>query len=402
MTDIKKAQPETMAVHSGVYVDAQYHSVTTPIYPSSTFAFKGLGEPPPFDYSRSGNPTRQALQENLCALEGAAGAFAVCSGMAAIHTVMMLLGPGDHVICARELYGGSHRLFTQILAKRGITFSFLERLDAASIEAAFQPQTRLIWIETPTNPLLNIVDIAAVVEIAQKHKVLTALDNTFLTPLLQRPLDLGADLVVYSTTKYLNGHSDVVGGAIAARTKALAEQLYFLVNALGLGSAPFDAWLVLRGIKTLPQRMKAHERNGAALATFLTSHPLVKRVYYPGLPEHPGHDVACRQQKGFGGMLSFEADTTKVDLKRFFGALEYFKLSVSLGGVESLIEQPWSMSHLAMPEAERRAAGITEAVVRVSAGIEASEDLVGDLKNALEYAASSDSVAYKNVKADTL
>ena len=389
MADFKKTKPETIAVHAGVYVDAQYRSVTTPIYPSSTFAFEGLGQPPPVDYSRSGNRTRQALQENLNDLEGGAGAFALCSGMTAIHTVMMLLKPGDHVICSRELYGGSYRLFTQVFAERGIEYSFLEEMDAAAVEAAVRPHTRLVWIETPTNPLLNIVDIAAVVEVSKRHGLLTALDNTFLTPLLQRPLEMGVDLVVYSTTKYLNGHSDVVGGAIVARSKGLAEKLSFLINALGLGSTPFDAWLVLRGMKTLPQRMKAHERNGAALALFLKSHALVKRVFYPGLPEHPGHCVARRQQKGFGGMLSFEVDAARVDLLCFFKALTYFKLSVSLGGVESLIEQPWSMSHLAMPEAARRAAGITEAIVRVSAGIEAAEDLISDLESALEKAVSS-------------
>lgn len=387
MTGAESSFPETTAVHAGVYQDRQYHSVTTPIYPSTTFYFDVLGESPPFDYSRSGNPTRQALQENLNALEGGAGAFAVCSGVTAIHTVLMLLKAGDHVICGRELYGGTHRLLTHMLPAWGMTVSFIDSLQPETIEAALRPQTRLIWIETPTNPLLNLVDIEAVAAVAHRSDILVAVDNTFLTPIFQRPLDFGADLVVYSTTKYLNGHSDVVGGAIVVRTADLRQRVDFLINAIGVGSAPFEAWLVLRGIKTLPQRMRAHEQNGARLAAYLEQQPAVRRVFYPGLPHHPGHAIAKKQQSGFGGMLSFEVDLQCLDMRRFFQSLRYFHLSVSLGGIESLIEQPWSMSHLAMPENERHIAGITEALFRISAGIEAPEDLTTDLERAFKAAA---------------
>ena len=386
MTLSKDASDATAAVHAGVYVDEQYHSVTTPIYTTSTFYFNGSGDPPPYDYTRCGNPTRQALQENINALEGGDQAFAVCSGVTAIHTVLLLLKSGDHVICGREIYGGSHRLFERVFSGLGIQFSFVDMFNVEDVAAAVRPETRMIWIETPTNPLLNIVDIQAVVALAQERGILTALDNTFMTPILQRPIEFGVDLVVYSTTKYLNGHSDVMGGAIVTRTADLSRRLDFLIGAIGVGSAPFDAWLVLRGIKTLPHRMKVHEQNAMAIVEFLKEHPMVKRVLYPGLSEHPCHELAKRQQKGFGGMLSCELDLEKLDLQRFFKALKYFKLSVSLGGVESLIQHPWSMSHAAMPKEARLAAGISKAIVRVSAGIEEVKDLIDDLKQALDTA----------------
>ncbi len=376
-------RPETRAVHEGVYLDSQWNSVTTPIYPSSTFYFDGLDTPPKYDYTRSGNPTRQALIDNLVAMEGGAGGIATSSGMSAIATVLMLLSAGDHVIAGHEIYGGSHRLFSQLLPRLGLEFSFVDLCDAEALRGAFRPETKLVWLETPTNPLLNIVDIAAVVEAARAHEALTAIDNTFLTPLLQRPLPFGVDVSVHATTKYLNGHSDVVGGAAIARTPELAERLGWLANCLGTSCSPFDAWLVLRGVKTLPARLQSHERNARALAGFLQGRPEVTRVLYPALPEHPGHELAARQQEGFGGMLSFEVDPGKVDLDRFFRALKLFHLSVSLGGVESLIEQPWSMSHLAMPAQAKHAAGITEGLVRVSAGIEHPDDLCTDLGTAL-------------------
>ncbi|MGF1448340.1 MAG: trans-sulfuration enzyme family protein [Opitutales bacterium] len=382
-SDDQPWRPETRAVHEGVYLDTQWNSVTTPIYPSSTFYFDGLGEPPAFDYTRSGNPTRQALIDNLVALEGGAGGIATSSGMSAIATVLLLLSAGDHVIAGHEIYGGSHRLFSQLLPRLGLEFSFVDLCDADALHDAFRPATKLVWLETPTNPLLNIVDIAAVVKAARTHDALTAIDNTFLTPLRQRPLNLGVDVSVHATTKYLNGHSDVVGGAAIARTRELAERLGWLANCLGTSCSPFDAWLVLRGVKTLPARLQSHERNAHALAEFLKSRSEVTRVLYPGLEEHPGHALAQRQQTGFGGMLSFEVDPKVVDLDRFFRALKLFHLSVSLGGVESLIEQPWSMSHLAMPPEAKHAAGITEGLVRVSAGIEHPEDLCADLGTAL-------------------
>lgn len=376
------AHPETRVVHTGVYQDHQYRSVTTPIYTTSTFAFEDLNTPPKFDYTRSGNPTREALQDNLCSLEGGLAAFSTVTGMAAIHTVLMTLNSGDHVITGHEVYGGTHRLLSQVLPRMGIAVSFVDLTEPEQIENAVLSNTRLIWFETPTNPLLNIIDMEAVVAVARRHGLLTAIDNTFLTPLLQRPFDFGVDIVVHSTTKYLNGHSDALGGAIIVKDEALAKSVGFLVNALGTGSAPFDSWLVLRGVKTLSLRLAAAQNNAIRLAEWLSTHPRVRRVFYPGLVDHPGHQLASRQQRGFGGMLSFEVDDGVVDVAAFFKALSLFNLCVSLGGVESLIEQPWTMSHLAMPEAARRAAGITPGLIRLSAGIENNDDLIADLDQA--------------------
>lgn len=378
--------PQTAAVHAGVYQDKQFNSVTTPIYTTSTFFFDSIEEPPKFDYTRSGNPTRYALQENLVQLEGGHAAFAICSGMAAIHTVLSLLSSGDHVICGNEVYGGTHRLFSQVTPKAGIKFSHVDMTDSDAIENAVCDNTKLIWIETPTNPLLNIVDISAVVKIAKQHKIITALDNTFLTPVLQRGFELGVDIVVHSTTKYLNGHSDIVGGAIITGSRDLSERVAFLVNAIGVGQSPYDSWLVLRGIKTLLPRMEAHQKSADAISKMLNEHSAVKKVFYPGLDSHPHHDLAKKQQSGFGAIVTFEVDLEKIDISKFFKNLKYFSLCVSLGGVESLIEQPWSMSHLAMPDADRLAVGITPGIIRISAGIEYPDDLVNDLLSAFEIA----------------
>jgi len=383
----ENARPETLAVHKGVYQDEQWCSVTTPLYASSTFAFPELGTPPPFDYTRSGNPTRQALNENLAALEGGTDAHATSSGMSAILTVLHLLEAGDHIVTGKEIYGGAYRLLSQVAPKMGLQVSFIDLLNLDAVAGAITDKTRLIWLETPTNPLLNIVDLEGIAGLAAQHGLLTAIDNTFLTPLRQRPFDFGIDISVHSTTKYLNGHSDMVGGVVVCREKELGERVGWLVNALGTGQSPHDAWLTLRGVKTLPVRLAAHESNARALAFFLKEQAMVKRVLYPGLPEHPGHELATRQQFGFGGMLSFELDAEKVDMQAFFKALHYFSLCVSLGGVESLIEQPWSMSHLAMPEEARLAAGITKGLVRISAGIEHPTDLTEDLAQALQVAA---------------
>lgn len=381
---LEHCAPATRAVHAGVYKDEQFRSVTTPIYTTSTFAFDGVSGVPPFDYTRSGNPTRQALNENLAALDGGTHAEAVCSGMAAITLVLMQFSAGDHVVCGHEIYGGSHRLFSQVLPRFGLKFTHVDMTDLAAIEAAITPETKLIWIETPTNPLLNIVDLAGVAAIAKARGVRTALDNTFLTPLQQRAFDFGIDYSVHSTTKYINGHSDMIGGAVIVKDAELGKQLYFLVNALGIGSSPFDAWLCLRGVKTLEPRLARHQKNALALAEALEASPLVKRVFYPGLPSHPQHELAKKQQSGFGGMLSFELDTEAVDIDGFLKTLNLYSMGVSLGGVESLIEQPWSMSHLAIPAKDKLAAGITEGIIRISAGIEADEDLVRDLLQALE------------------
>jgi cystathionine gamma-synthase len=373
----------TQAVHTGVYVDTAYNSVTTPIYPSSTFYFDRLGHHRGYDYGRSGNPTRSALAENLAALENGRFADITATGMAAITSVMFLLNPGDHAIVGQDVYGGTYRLFHSVLAPMGYRFSFVDMRDLGNVEAAVRKETRCIWIETPSNPLLTLVDVPATTGLARRHGLLSVVDNTFASPYFQQPLELGADVVVHSTTKYINGHSDVVGGAIITKDERLAERIAFIVNAIGTPCSPFDAFLVLRGVKTLPLRMEAHQRNAMAVARFLTEHPSVKRVYYPGLEDHPQHALARRQMSGFGGMLSFDLDLERVGLEAFFSKLAIFRLAESLGGVESLIEQPWTMSHAGMSEEARRQAGISAATIRVAAGVEDPDDLVADLGQAM-------------------
>jgi len=374
----------TRAVLTGTAKDTQYNSVITPVYPTSTFRFAELGKTKGYDYTRSGNPTRAALEENIAALEGGLGASATASGMAAITTVLFLLQPGDHVVTGSDIYGGTYRLFKDIFAKRGISFSFINMMDLAAIKKAIRPSTRMIWIETPSNPLLHIVDLETVIDLAKKKKLLSVVDNTFLSPYFQRPFEFGADMVVHSTTKYLNGHSDVVGGAIVYNHKGLGEKVRYFVNALGVSEAPFDAWLVLRGIKTLPYRMEAHQKNALKIASFLEGHPRVKQVYYTGLESHPQQALIKKQMKGSGGMLAFELNTEKVPLKGFFRKMELFQLAESLGGVESLIEHPWSMSHASMGPEGLKASGITKETIRISAGIESAADLIKDLGKALQ------------------
>lgn len=374
----------TSAIHTGIYKDKSYNSVTTPIYPTSTFYFDALGKNKGYDYTRSGNPTRTALEENLAALEGGVGSSVTATGMAAISAVLFFLGSGDHVVTGDDIYGGSYRLFARVMTKMGVSFSFVNMRDLKAVQKAIRPNTKLIWIETPSNPLLNIIDLGGVIALAKKKKILTAVDNTFLSPYFQRPFDFGADIVVHSTTKYINGHSDVVGGAIVYANKTVEEQGRFLVNALGVAEPPFDCWLVLRGVKTLVPRMEAHQANALALARFLEGHSSVKKVYYPGLKSHPQQDLIRKQMKGFGGMLAFELDTRKVALNKFFKKLKYFSLAESLGGVESLIEHPWLMSHSSMGEAALKASGITKETIRVSVGIEDKDDLIADLANALK------------------
>ncbi|HCO43434.1 trans-sulfuration enzyme family protein [Immundisolibacter sp.] len=369
----------TRCVHGGVYKDPLYNSVVTPLYPSSTFYFEGPRQTSGYDYTRTKNPTRDALEENLASLEGGAGATAVATGMAAITTALHLLPPGAHVIAGNDIYGGTYRLFANVLPARGLRFSLVDMGDLNAVAAAFEPDTALVWIETPSNPLLRLTDIAAVSALAREHGALICADNTFLSPYLQRPLALGADLVVHSTTKYLNGHSDVVGGAIVAGTPELAEKVAATANALGTTSSPYDAWLVLRGVKTLPLRMQAHERNAQALAQFLLEHPKVSRVHYPGLPDHPGHALARRQQDGFGAMLSFDLEGGEAAVFRLVERLKLYAFAESLGGVESLIEHPASMSHAAMTPQAQAQAGIGPGLVRVSVGIEDADDLIADL-----------------------
>jgi O-succinylhomoserine (thiol)-lyase len=377
-------QFETRCVHTGVDKDSAYLSATTPIYPTSTFRWDDLKTNRGFDYTRSGNPTRRALEENLAALEGGIDCRATCTGMSAIVATMHLFQPGDHIITGHDIYGGTYRLFDAVYRQMGLTFSFVRMGDPENVRKAATPKTKAVWIETPSNPLLNLVDIQAVCQVAKERGLITLADNTFLSPYLQRPFDFGVDIVVHSTTKYLNGHSDVVGGCVITRHQEHAEKIGYIVNAMGLACSPFDAWLVLRGVKTLAPRMEAHQRSAAALAKYLQNHPQVERVYYPGLPEHPQHELAKRQQRGFGAMLSIDVKGGRPKVEKILSRLRLFQLAESLGGIESLIEYPDTMSHASMTEAARREAGITEKTLRISVGIEHPDDLIADFRQALE------------------
>ena len=375
----------TCTVHSGVDKDATFNSVTTPLYQTSTFRFLEPGKTSGYDYTRTANPTRTALEENIAALEGGLSAAAVATGMAAVTTALHFLKSGDHLLCTHDCYGGTERILRLYREQFGIEVEWIDMSDLAGVRRAIRPTTRGIWIETPSNPLLRVIDIAALTALAHGHGALAFIDNTFLSPYFQRPFEFGADIIIHSTTKYLNGHSDVVGGAVVVRTPAHAERLRFLTNTLGQGASPFDCWLVLRGIKTLVPRMKAHEHNAAAVAEFLSGHRNVRKVFYPGLPDHPGHELAKRQQKGFGGMVSFEVDGGEKEVNRVLRNVRIFTLAESLGGVESLVEHPVTMSHGSMEPARRDAAGINARVIRLSVGIEDEADLLEDLEQALNF-----------------
>jgi len=374
---------QTRCVHTGVNKDSTFNSCITPIYPSSTFYWDDLNTHRGFDYTRSGNPTRAALEENLAALEGGISCRATCTGMAAITTALHLFKPGDHIITGHDIYGGTYRLFANIFTEQGYKFSFVDMGNPDNVRQAITPQTRGIWIETPSNPLLNIVDIAAITAIAKSANCISIADNTFLSPYLQRPFEHGVDVIVHSTTKYLNGHSDVVGGCVITRQQKHADRIAYIVNALGLGCSPFDAWLVLRGVKTLAPRMEAHQRGAMALARMLAENPNVEHVYFPGLESHPQHELAKRQQSGFGAMLSFDLKGGRPAVEKMLSQLKMFQLAESLGGVESLIEYPDTMSHASMTQEARRAAGISEKTVRVSVGIEHPDDLIADMRQAI-------------------
>ena len=376
-------QFETRCVHVGVDKDSTFLSATTPIYTTSTFRWDDLKTNRGFDYTRSGNPTRKALEENLAALEGGIDCRATSTGMSAIAATMHLFQPGDHIIAGHDIYGGTYRLFDSVFRKMGMEFSFVRMGDPENVRRAMTAKTKCVWIETPSNPLLNIVDIAAICDVARQGNALSIADNTFLSPYLQRPFEHGCDIVVHSTTKYLNGHSDVVGGCVITRQKDHAEKISYIVNALGLACSPFDAWLVLRGVKTLGPRMEAHQRGAMIVAKYLQAHPRVAHVYYPGLTDHPQHDLAKRQQSGFGAMLSFDVKGGRPFVEQVLSKLKMFQLAESLGGVESLIEYPDTMSHASMNEAARREAGITDSTLRVSVGIEHPDDLVADFEQAL-------------------
>ena len=376
---------ETRCVHTGVDKDSAYLSAITPIYPTSTFRWDDLQTNRGFDYTRSGNPTRKALEENIAALEGGIDCKATATGMAAITAAMHLFKPGDHIIAGNDIYGGTYRLFNNVLEDFGLKFSFIAMHDAENVRNALTPQTKGIWIETPSNPLLNLTDIAAVTQIAREAGAITVADNTFMSPYLQRPFEHGVDVVIHSTTKYLNGHSDVVGGCVVTRYQEHAERIAYIVNALGLSCSPFDAWLVLRGVKTLGPRMEAHQRGAVAIARMLVEHPRVERVYYPGLPDHPQHELAKRQQYGFGAMVSFDVKGSRADAERVLYGVKLFQLAESLGGVESLVAYPETMSHASISEEKRRAAGISDRTIRVSVGIEHPDDLVADLRRSLDF-----------------
>ena len=374
----------TKAIHGGQKHDPAYGAVMPPIYQTSTYAQSTPGGHKGFEYSRTHNPTRAALEAALASIEDGNYGLAFGSGLAAIDAVMKLLSPGDEVISTNDLYGGTYRLFTKIFERFGIKFHFVGMSDVSAIEAKINQNTKLIWVETPTNPMMNVVDIVACAAIAKKHQVLLAVDNTFATPYLQQPLNLGADIVMHSATKYLGGHSDVVMGALVVRDNALAERLYFIQNASGAVCGPQDSFLVLRGIKTLHVRMQRHCENGRAVAEYLKSHPAVEQVYWPGFEDHPNHEIARNQMRDFGGMISFV--TKGNDFQKAISVVEklkVFTLAESLGGVESLAGHPASMTHASIPKEEREKTGVVDSLIRLSVGIEDAEDLIHDLEQAL-------------------
>jgi cystathionine gamma-synthase len=381
----------TLAVRASLESDAQHGAVVPPLHLSSNYTFAGYGNKRRYDYCRSGNPTRDALADALTALEGGAGCTVTSSGMAALMLVVQLLEPGDLLIAPHDCYGGTYRLFQHLAAKGHFDVSFVDETDPAALRLACAKKPRLILVETPSNPLLRIVDIEQVAVMASSSGALLAVDNTFLSPALQQPVALGADIVVHSTTKYLNGHSDVVGGAVVAASSELAETLGWWANCLGITGAPFDSYMTLRGIRSLHARIRQHEENANLLAQVLNEHPSVDRVYYPGLRTHPGHELACRQQKGFGGMVSFEIKGGEAEVKSFVEGLNFFSLAESLGGVESLVCHPPSMTHAPVSAEALAAAGIKQNLIRLSVGIESGHDLVADVLKALEVATAAPS-----------
>lgn len=384
-----KANSVTTCVRASLETDSQHGAVVPALHLSSNFTFVGLNQPRQYDYTRSGNPTRDALADALNELEGGAGATVTCSGMAAITLVCQLLAPGDRLLAPHDCYGGTFRLFTTLAERGQFELEFVDQTDAVAFNAAVARKPTLIWVETPSNPLLRVVDVESVVTAARTIGARVACDNTFLSPALQNPIALGADLVVHSTTKYLNGHSDVVGGAVIASTEELAQEVRDWSNNLGLTGAPFDSYLTLRGVRTLHVRMQAHEHNASRIVDALVDDNRILQVYYPGLESHPGHDIAVRQQKGFGGMVSIELDTRKLCIRTFAESLQFFSLAESLGGVESLVCHPSSMTHAPLSQADKDAAGITEGLIRLSVGIEDPEDLVADLQQAIEISAAA-------------
>ena len=377
----------TRAIRAGQRPDESTGAIMPPIHLSSTYVQPKLGEHKGYEYSRTQNPTREILERNVAALEGATNGLAFASGMAATEAVLSLFDAGTHIICGENVYGGTHRIMTQIFQRRGFDFSFVDSRDLNKIDDAITFKTKLLFVETPSNPMMHLTDLAALAEFARDRALTLAVDNTFATPYFQRPIELGAEIVVHSTTKYINGHSDVVGGVVVTTRGDLAERMAFYQNAAGAVPGPWDCWLTLRGIKTLPVRMRQHDASGRQIATWLAEHPEIRRVYYPGLPDHPQYDLACRQMSGFGGMIA--VDTGSLERARtLIESTRIFSLAESLGGVESLIGHPATMTHAGVPKEMREEMGLSEGLVRLSVGIEDTGDLIRDLDQALQKVAS--------------
>ena len=382
MTGKKSMKFATKTIHAGQEPDPTTGAVSVPIYQTSTYAQEGLGRHKGYEYARTQNPTRAALEQNLAALENGKYGFAFASGMAATNAVATLLNAGDHVIVNDNTYGGTFRLFDKVWKRFGLDFSYVDAREPQAVDDAARAETRMVFIETPTNPVMSIIDIEAVSEITRRRGIRLVVDNTFMSPYFQRPLDLGADIVVHSTTKYLNGHCDSVGGVVILNDEEDARAIAFIQNAAGAILSPMDSWLVMRGTKTLAVRMRQHDENGRLVAQFLSEHPKVKRVYYPGLKSHPQHELARRQMGGFGGMISFETGSLE-NARRVLEGVRLCTLGESLGGVETLISHPATMTHASVPEPERNRLGITDGLVRISVGIEDAEDIMADLDQAL-------------------
>jgi cystathionine beta-lyase/cystathionine gamma-synthase len=382
MKSRKKTGFATRAIHDGQQPDPLTGAVTVPIYATSTYVQQGIGENKGYEYSRVSNPTRDRLEENLASLEGGIAARVFASGMAAINAIASMLNAGDHVVCGDDLYGGTPRLFNQVLTNFGLEFSYVDTSDANNVERAIRKNTRLVHVETPTNPLMRLSDLPAISQICRRKKVELVVDNTFMSPYFQQPLALGADMVVHSTTKFLNGHSDGLGGVVVCSRPEQAEKLAFLQKCAGAILSPFECWLVLRGVKTLAARMEVHDRNGRAVAKFLANHKKVKKIFYPGLPNHPQHELAKRQMTGFGAMITFETGSLK-NANKMLKKLQICSLGESLGGVETLISHPATMTHAALGEKGRKAIGITDGMVRISVGIEDLQDILDDLEQGL-------------------
>jgi len=373
----------TDCIHAGQEPEETTGAVSVPIFQTSTYVQPSLGHHKGYEYARTKNPTRSVLEANIAALERGKHAHCFASGMSATDTVFRMLEKGDHVVAGENMYGGSYRLFSRVCEKFGLEFTYVDTANVANVKNALRDNTKIVFLETPTNPMMTITDLPACADVAHKSGALVVVDNTFCSPYLQRPIELGADVVVHSTTKFLNGHSDSVGGVVVSNSDEIAEKIGFLQNAVGAILSPFDSWLVLRGIKTLAVRMRRHEENGMAMASYLSNHPKVQKIYYPGLPDHPGHALAKRQMAGFGALIAFDLGSLD-NAKKFLDRVRLCSLGESLGGVETLISHPETMTHASVPIADRTRLGITPGLVRISVGIEDIEDLIADLENAFE------------------